>query len=88
MITGLFFFAFRFMQTAEMLKPTISSIEDEIVDHFPHLLLVHNKAQMEDFTPKKFKIMQKVSLLAVFITITLFVCLRFTNRLSVKVNSV
>lgn len=48
------------MQTAEMLKPTISSIDDEIVDHFPHLMLVHNRAQMEDFTPKKFKIMQKV----------------------------
>lgn len=43
-----------------MLKPTISTMEDEIVDHFPHLLLIHNRAQMEDFTPKKLKIMQKV----------------------------
>lgn len=50
------------MQTAEMLKPTISSMEDEIVEHFPHLMLVHNRAQMEDFTPKKFKIIQKVFL--------------------------
>lgn len=48
------------MQTAEMLKPTISSMEEEVVDHFPHLLLVHNRAQMEDFTPKKFRVLQKV----------------------------
>lgn len=50
----------RFLQTAEMLKPTISSMEEEIVDHFPHLLLIHNRAQMEDFSPKKFRTIQKV----------------------------
>ncbi|XP_018564800.1 protein SMG9 [Anoplophora glabripennis] len=49
----------RFIHTAEMLKPTISNPEDELIEHFPHLLLVHNRAQMEDFTPAKFKIMQQ-----------------------------
>ena len=50
----------RFLQTAEMLKPTHSNAEDELNDHFPHLLLVQNKAQMDDFSPKKFKLMQEV----------------------------
>lgn len=44
-----------------MLKPTIPNPEEEITDHFPHLLLVHNRAQMSDFSPSKFKIMQQVS---------------------------
>lgn len=43
-----------------MLKPTISSAEEEIVDHFPHLLLLHNRAQMEDFSPPRYTMMQKV----------------------------
>ncbi|KAB0799355.1 hypothetical protein PPYR_07235 [Photinus pyralis] len=50
----------RFLQTAEMLKPTISNPEDELVDHFPHLIIIQNKAQMEDFSPKKFKQMQQM----------------------------
>ncbi|KAJ8919578.1 hypothetical protein NQ315_002200 [Exocentrus adspersus] len=49
----------RFIHTAEMLKPTISNAEDELIEHFPHLLLVHNKALMEDFTPNKFRVMQQ-----------------------------
>lgn len=50
----------RFLETAEMLRPTISNLEDELTDHFPHLILLHNKAQMDDFTPTKFKLMQQV----------------------------
>ncbi|XP_023014695.2 nonsense-mediated mRNA decay factor SMG9 [Leptinotarsa decemlineata] len=50
----------RFIQTAEMLKPTIPNPEDELTDYFPHLLLVHNRAQIEDFSPSKFKTMQEV----------------------------
>ncbi|KAI4463789.1 hypothetical protein MML48_4g00019204 [Holotrichia oblita] len=51
----------RFLQTAEMLKPTISNPEDlKFADSFPHLLIVHNSAQMEDFTPRRFAIMQNV----------------------------
>lgn len=43
-----------------MLKPTIPNPEEEISDHFPHLLLVQNKAQMSDFSPLNFKTMQEV----------------------------
>jgi protein SMG9 len=50
----------RFIQTAEMLKPTHSNPEDELNDHFPHLLLIQNKAQMEDFSPRKFKTIQEI----------------------------
>lgn len=50
----------RFIQTAEMLKPTLSSVEEEIVDHFPHLVLLHNRAQMENFCPSGYMTMQKV----------------------------
>ncbi|XP_066244984.1 nonsense-mediated mRNA decay factor SMG9 [Euwallacea similis] len=50
----------RFIQTAKMLKPTISNPEDEYSEHFPHLIMVQNKAQMADFTPKQFEVMQKV----------------------------
>lgn len=49
----------RFLQTAEMLKPTHSNAEDELNDHFPHLLMVHNRAQMGDFSPRKFKTIQE-----------------------------
>ncbi|XP_048521867.1 nonsense-mediated mRNA decay factor SMG9 isoform X1 [Dendroctonus ponderosae] len=49
----------RFVQTAEMLKPTISNPEDEYCEHSPHLIMVHNRAQMSDFTPAKFKVMQR-----------------------------
>lgn len=45
-----------------MLKPTIPNPEDEVSDHFPHLLLIQNKAQMSDFTPSNFKTMQQVSI--------------------------
>ncbi|XP_060530453.1 nonsense-mediated mRNA decay factor SMG9 isoform X2 [Cylas formicarius] len=50
----------RFIQTAEMLKPTASNPEDDYSEHFPHLLLIHNKANMTDYTPSQFKTMQKV----------------------------
>lgn len=46
-----------------MLKPTISNPEDEYSEHFPHLIMVQNRAQMADFSPKQFKVMQKVFVL-------------------------
>lgn len=49
-----------------MMKPTIPNTEEEVLDHFPHLLLVHNKAQMTDFTPANFKTMQNVGDEALF----------------------
>lgn len=54
----------RFIQTAEMLKPTMNTPEDEYVDYFPHLILLHNKGGMEDFSPKMFNTMQKFYRLA------------------------
>lgn len=44
-----------------MLKPTIPNPEEEIIDYFPHVMFVHNRATMEDFSPMKFKTMQDVS---------------------------
>ncbi|VEN59013.1 unnamed protein product [Callosobruchus maculatus] len=44
----------RFIQSAEMLKPTIPNPEDELSEHYPHLVLVHNKAQLEDFNPSTY----------------------------------
>ncbi|CAG9762574.1 unnamed protein product [Ceutorhynchus assimilis] len=49
----------RFLQSAEMLKPTKSNPEDDCLEHFPHLIMIQNRAQMADFTPKEFKILQK-----------------------------
>lgn len=51
---------FSFLQTAEMLRPTISNVEDELAEHFPHLVLFHNKTQIDDYTPNRFKTMQQV----------------------------
>ncbi|XP_018325066.1 protein SMG9-like [Agrilus planipennis] len=48
----------RFFLSAEMLKPTISNPEDEYMEHFPHLILLHNRAQTSDFSPANFKKMQ------------------------------
>lgn len=50
----------RFLHTAEMLKPTIPNPEEEIIDYFPHVMFVHNRSTMEDFSPMKFKTMQDV----------------------------
>lgn len=50
----------RFIQSAEMLKPTIPNPDEEVSDHFPHLLFIQNKAQMSDFSPSNFKKMQQV----------------------------
>lgn len=46
-----------------MLRPTITNLEEEVADHYPHLILLHNKAQMDDFTPNKFGLMQEVTTL-------------------------
>ncbi|KAK9879536.1 hypothetical protein WA026_006606 [Henosepilachna vigintioctopunctata] len=49
----------RFIQTAEMLKPTMTNADDELSEHCLHLLLVHNKATVDDFSPSVFKTIQK-----------------------------
>ncbi|XP_045472265.1 protein SMG9 [Harmonia axyridis] len=49
----------RFIQASEMMKPTMTNSEDEVSEYFPHLLLIHNRATVDDFSPSKFKIIQK-----------------------------
>ncbi|XP_045536869.1 protein SMG9 [Papilio machaon] len=59
----------RYIQTAEMLKPTLSASSSVSVptegsessgdgEWQPHLLLLHNRCQLEDFTPEAVKTMQ------------------------------
>ncbi|XP_037873055.1 nonsense-mediated mRNA decay factor SMG9 [Bombyx mori] len=58
----------RYIQTAEMLKPSLSasntisnqegSESTAIGENQPHLLLLHNRCQLEDYTPESIKIMQ------------------------------
>ncbi|XP_044750959.1 protein SMG9 [Coccinella septempunctata] len=50
----------RFIQASEMMKPTMTNSDDEVFEYFPHLLLVHNRATVDDFSPSKFKIMQNM----------------------------
>ncbi|CAG4996544.1 unnamed protein product [Parnassius apollo] len=59
----------RYIQTAEMLKPTLSASSTVTAnpegsessyygEGHPHLLLLHNRCQLEDFTPEAIKTMQ------------------------------
>ncbi|VVC94438.1 unnamed protein product [Leptidea sinapis] len=59
----------RYIQTAEMLKPSLSastssSVSQEasettsVGESHPHLLLLHNRCQLEDFTPSSVRNMQ------------------------------
>ncbi|XP_034190373.1 nonsense-mediated mRNA decay factor SMG9 [Osmia lignaria lignaria] len=42
----------RFLQTAEMLKPSsTSNMDQDYVEYYPHIVFLHNKAELEDFTP-------------------------------------
>lgn len=50
----------RFLQTAEMLKPSMPTNEEEFMDYFPHVMIIHNKATLQDFTPTHFAMMQNV----------------------------
>lgn len=53
--------AIRFLQTAEMLKPSTSTpIGEEMVEYFPHLVLIHNMAEDWEFQPHCVKKMQEV----------------------------
>ncbi|XP_045773885.1 protein SMG9-like [Maniola jurtina] len=58
----------RYIQTAEMLKPSLSASssvsasqegsESNASESHPHLLLLHNRCQLEDFTPEAVRILQ------------------------------
>lgn len=42
----------RFLQTAEMLKPSSTTIIDQdYVEYYPHIVFLHNKAELQDFMP-------------------------------------
>ncbi|XP_028280800.1 protein SMG9 isoform X2 [Parambassis ranga] len=60
---------YRFLQTAEMLKPstpsashdsTGSSGSDDGAEYYPHIVFVQNKARWEDFCPRNLKNMHMV----------------------------
>ncbi|XP_063230147.1 nonsense-mediated mRNA decay factor SMG9 isoform X2 [Bacillus rossius redtenbacheri] len=52
----------RFLQCAEMLKPATptTSQDEEIIEYFPHVLFLHNRAQPSDFSPRQVQLMQNV----------------------------
>ncbi|KAG8534526.1 hypothetical protein GDO81_019223, partial [Engystomops pustulosus] len=59
----------RFLQTAEMLKPSTpspshessgSSGGDEGIEYYPHIVFLQNKAKREDFCPRTLKQMNLV----------------------------
>ncbi|KAK2585420.1 hypothetical protein KPH14_010088 [Odynerus spinipes] len=42
----------RFLQTAEMLKPSsTTTMDQDYVEYYPHILFLHNKAEAQDFMP-------------------------------------
>ncbi|XP_034934513.1 protein SMG9 [Chelonus insularis] len=48
----------RFLQTAEMLKPSsTSNLDQDYAEYYPHILFLHNKAEIDDFRPETQKIM-------------------------------
>ncbi|XP_063798585.1 nonsense-mediated mRNA decay factor SMG9 isoform X2 [Pseudophryne corroboree] len=60
---------YRFLQTAEMLKPSTpspshessgSSGADEGIEYYPHVVFIQNKAKREDFCPRSLKQMHTV----------------------------
>ncbi|KAJ8887956.1 hypothetical protein PR048_007440 [Dryococelus australis] len=52
----------RFLQCAEMLKPSTptTSQDEEIIEYFPHIMFLQNKAQPSDFSPRQVQLMQSV----------------------------
>ncbi|XP_012270694.1 protein SMG9 [Orussus abietinus] len=48
----------RFLQTAEMLKPSTTNMDQDYVEYYPHLLFLHNKAEVQDFMPSSIETMK------------------------------
>lgn len=49
----------RFLQTAEMLKPSsTSNMDQDYVEYYPHIVFLHNKAELQDFTPRSMERMK------------------------------
>uniref|UniRef100_A0A023F8R7 Protein SMG9 n=1 Tax=Triatoma infestans TaxID=30076 RepID=A0A023F8R7_TRIIF len=51
----------RFLQTAEMLKPStgVHTDEDTLLEYFPHVVLVNNKSELSTFTKKNLHDLQE-----------------------------
>lgn len=50
---------FRFLQAAEMLKPSsTTTMDQDYVEYYPHILFLHNKAEVQDFMPKNIEMMK------------------------------
>ena len=49
----------RFLQAAEMLKPSsTTTMDQEYVEYYPHILFLHNKAEVQDFLPTNIELMK------------------------------
>lgn len=49
----------RFLQTAEMLKPSsTTNMDQDYVEYYPHILFLHNKAEVHDFMPSTLEMMK------------------------------
>ncbi|KAI4496165.1 hypothetical protein M0802_008032 [Mischocyttarus mexicanus] len=49
----------RFLQTAEMLKPSsTTTMDQDYVEYYPHILFLHNKVDAQDFMPSNVKKMK------------------------------
>ncbi|XP_033223438.1 protein SMG9 [Belonocnema kinseyi] len=50
----------RFLQTAEMLKPaSATSMDQDYVEYYPHIMFLHNKAELQDFIPNTLEMMKE-----------------------------
>ncbi|XP_044018021.1 protein SMG9 [Aphidius gifuensis] len=50
----------RFLQTAEMLKPSsTTNLDQDYVEYYPHMLFLHNKAELSDFMPNTLETMKE-----------------------------
>lgn len=52
-------YLFRFLQAAEMLKPSsTTTMDQDYVEYYPHILILHNKAEVQDFMPSSIEMMK------------------------------
>lgn len=50
----------RFLQTAEMLKPSsTANMDQDYVEYYPHIVFLHNKAELQDFMPNNIERMKE-----------------------------
>ncbi|XP_011494881.1 PREDICTED: protein SMG9 isoform X2 [Ceratosolen solmsi marchali] len=49
----------RFLQAAEMLKPSsTTTMDQDYVEYYPHILFLHNKAEIQDFMPSNIRMIK------------------------------